>query len=115
MKSVLIRSFLIRIQSKRGKIRTRKTPNTDTSHAVPIKSPKNTSGVLLGDSIFAGFLRYSNIWYKFLDENILNGSIDNEMIQNVLWRVENIPLPQLLEYFLINCGTNNLDTDNSGK
>ena len=34
VKSVHIRSFLIRIQSECGKIRTKKTPNTDTFHAV---------------------------------------------------------------------------------
>ena len=36
MKSVRIRSFLIRVQSESGKIRTGKTRNTDTFHAMII-------------------------------------------------------------------------------
>ena len=38
-----------------------------------------------------------------------------DKIQNVSWRVENIPLPQSLEYVVISCGINNLDTDGSEK
>ena len=33
-------------------------------------------------------------------------------IQNVRWRSKNIPLPQSLRYVVINCGRNNLGTDN---
>ena len=40
--------------------------------ATLIKSSRNVSAVLLGDSIIAGFLRYPNIWYKFFDENTKN-------------------------------------------
>ena len=40
--------------------------------ATLIKSSRNVSTVLLGDSIIAGFLRYPNIWYKFFDENTKN-------------------------------------------
>ena len=80
-----------------------------------MKSSKNASTVLLGDSIVRGFLRYPNIWYKFFNENTINCGIGGDKIQNVLWRAEYIPLPQSLEYVLINCGTNNLDTDDSEK
>ena len=76
--------------------------------AALIKSSKKVSAVLLGDSIIATFLRYPNIWYKFFDENTVLCII-------VLWRVENIPLPQSLEYVVISCHTNNLDTNNSKK
>ena len=34
---IIIINNRIRIQSECGKIRTRKTPNTDTFHAVPFK------------------------------------------------------------------------------
>ena len=85
------------------------------NQAALIKSSKNASTVLLGDSIVAGFLRYPNIWYKFFNENTINCEIGGDKIQNVLWRAEYIPLPQSLEYILINCGTNNLDTNNSEK
>ena len=71
---------------------------------------KNISAILLGDSIIAGFLRYPNIWYKFFDENTINCGIGGDKIQN-----EKISLPQSLEYVVISCGTNNLDTDDSAK
>ena len=85
------------------------------NQAALIKSSKNVSTVLLGDSIVAGFFRYPNIWYKFFNENTINCGIGGDKIQNVLWRAEYIPLPQSLEYALIICGTNNLDTDDSEK
>ena len=85
------------------------------NQAALIKSSKNASTVLLGDSIVAGFLRYPNIWYKFFNENTINCGISGDKIQNILWKTEYIPLPQSLEYILINCGTNSLDTDDSEK
>ena len=66
--------------------------------AALIKSSRNVSAVLLGDSIIAGFLRYPNIWYKFFDENTINCGVGDDKVQNVLWRAKNIPLPQSLEY-----------------
>ena len=83
--------------------------------AALIKSSRKVSAVLLGDSIIAGFLRYPNICYKFFDENTRNCGVGGDKVQNVLWRVENIPLPQSLEYVIISCGTNNLDIDDSEK
>ena len=80
-----------------------------------MKSSKNASNILFGDSIVSGFPKYPNIWYKFFDENTINRGIGGDKIQNILWRAEYIPLPQSLEYVLINCGTNNLDTDDSEK
>ena len=85
------------------------------NQAALIKSSKKVSAVLLWDSITAGFLRYPNIWYKFFHENTINCGIGDDKVQNVLWGVENIPLPQSLEYVVISCGTNNLDTDDSEK
>ena len=76
---------------------------------------KSVSAILFGDSIIAGFLRYPNICYKFFDESTINCGIRGDKIQNVLSRVEKIPLPQSLEYVVISCGTNNLDTDDSEK
>ena len=55
------------------------------------------------------------MWYKFFDENTINYGIGGDKVQNVLWRAENIPLPQSLEYVVISCGTNNHDTDDSEK
>ena len=83
------------------------------NQAALIKSSKNVSAVLLGDFIVAGFLRYPNIWYIFFDESAIDCGIGGDKIQNVLWRAESIPPPQSLEYIVIICGTNNLDSDDS--
>ena len=56
----------------------------------------DTDDSLLGDSTIAGFLRYPNIWYKFFDENTINWSYSSATIS--------------LEYVVISCGTDNLDT-----
>ena len=85
------------------------------NQAAFIKSTRNVSAVLLGDSIIAGFFSYHNIWYKFFDENTINCGIGGDKVQNILWRAENIPLQQSLEYVVISCDTNNLDTDDSEK
>ena len=42
LKKSLFGVFLVHIQSKCGKIRTRKTPNTDTFHAVFFYSDHST-------------------------------------------------------------------------
>ena len=65
--------------------------------AALIKSSRNISTVLLRDSIIAGFLRYSNIWHKFFDENTIIRGVGGDEVQNVLWGPENNPLPQSLE------------------
>ena len=51
----------------------------------------------------------------FFNENTINCGSGRDKIQYVLWRTEYILLSQSLEYVLINCGTNNLDTDDSEK
>ena len=85
------------------------------NQAALIKSSKNASAVLLRDSIIADFLRYPNTWCKFFDENTIKCRIGGDKVQNVLRKTENILLPKSLEYVVISCGTNNLDTDDSEK
>ena len=85
------------------------------NQAALIKLSKRVSAVLLGDSIIAGFLRYPNIWHKFFDENTTNCGIGGDKVQNVLWRTGKIPPPQSLEYVVISCGTNKLDTEDFEK
>ena len=53
------------------------------NQAAFIKSSRNVSAVLLGDSIIAGFVRYPNIWYKFFDENTINCGVHGDKVQNV--------------------------------
>ena len=80
-----------------------------------LKAKSNTSTVVMGDSIAAGLMRYRNVWDENLYRDIVNCGIGGDKTQNVLWRSNNIRLPQSLKYVVINCGTNNLDTDNPDK
>ena len=52
------------------------------NQAVLIKSSKNVSTVLLGDSIVADFLRYRNIWYKFFNKNTINCGIGGDRLKH---------------------------------
>ena len=84
-------------------------------HVALLKAKSNTSTVVIGDSIAASLIRYKNIWDKNFNRDTVNCGIGGNKTQNVLWRSKNIPLPQSLKYVVINCGTNNLDLDNSDK
>ena len=48
-------------------------------------------------------------------KDTINCRIGGDKTQKVMWRSNNIPLPQSLKYVVINCGTNNLDTYNPDK
>ena len=59
-------------------------------------------------------MRYRNVRDKNFNRDTVNCGIGSNKTQNVLWRF-NIPLPNSLKYVVINCGMNNLDTDNPDK
>ena len=84
-------------------------------HVAILKAKSNTSTVVIGDSIAAGLIRYKNVSDKNFNRDTVNCGIGGDKTQNVLWRSKNISLPQSLKYVVINCGTNNLDTDNPDK
>ena len=68
----------------------------------------NEKLVLIGDSIIANFDKCSDIFGKFfLPFRTLSFGISGDKIQNVLWRVYNMTLPESVEYVIIYCGTNN--------
>ena len=56
-------------------------------------------------------MRYENVWDENFNRDNVNCGISGDKTQNVLWRSNNIPLPQPLKYVVINSGTNNLATD----
>ena len=86
--------------------------NKHNRHVAFLKAKRNTSTVVIGDSIAAGLIRYRNVWDENFYRDTINYGIGGNKTQNVWWRSNNIPLPQSLKYVVINCGTNNLDTDN---
>ena len=84
-------------------------------HAALLKAKTNTPTVVIGGSIAAGLMRYRNVWDKYFNKDTINCRIGGDKTQKVMWRSNNIPLPQSLKYVVINCGTNNLDTYNPDK
>ena len=71
---------------------------------------KNAKLVLLGDSIIANFDKCSDIFDTFfLSFCAGNFGISGDKLENVFWRVCNMTLPAPVEYFIIQCGTKNLE------
>ena len=89
--------------------------NKHNRYVALLKAKSNTSTVVIGDSVAAGLMRYRNVWGKKFNRDTGNCGIGGNKTQNVLWRYNNITLPQSLKYVVINCDTNNLDTDNPGE
>ena len=70
----------------------------------------NNETVLIGDSIFANFGKYRDIWNKFFNKT-LNLSVGGNRIEHALWRVSNGGLPRSASHVVILIGTNNLQRD----
>ena len=81
------------------------------NHCFKSKDSK-PSTLLLGDSIVAGLSRYPNVWDEcFAQINALNLGIGGDCIENVLWRVIDLPLLLSVKNVIILCGTNNISID----
>ena len=57
-------------------------------------------------------MSYKNVWDENFNGDTVSYGTSGDKTKNVLWRSKNIPLPQSLKYVVINCSTNNLDTEN---
>ena len=66
--------------------------------------------IIIGDSIATGLSRCSNVWETFFKE-LLNLGISGDRTHHILWRVEQLPLPNHLKYVIIHCGTNIINKD----
>ena len=89
--------------------------NKHDRHVALLKAKSNTSTVVIANSIAAGLMNYRNVWEEYFNRDTVNCEIGGDNTKNILWRSNNIPLPQPLKYVVINCGANNLDTDNPGE
>ena len=68
--------------------------------------------IIIRDSIAAGLNQYPSAWKKYLEPlKTLNYCIGGDRVQNVLWRVQNLPVISSLKNVVILCGTNNLLQD----
>ena len=66
--------------------------------------------VLLGASIVRNLSRYPSVWDRHLQSfNTVNCGIGGDRTQHVLWRAENLYLPNSVHVVVIHCGTNNID------
>ena len=73
---------------------------------------KSFKSVVIRDSLMAELHRYYKIWNNFFKPtDALNCGIGGEKVQNVLWRVQNLPISSSLKNVAILCGTNNLHQD----
>ena len=73
---------------------------------------KNFKSILIGDSLMPGLNRYYKIRNNFFKPiDALNCGIGGDKVQNVLWRVQNLPISSSLKNAVILCGTNNLLQD----
>ena len=86
--------------------------NKNNRHVALLQAKSNALTVVIGDSIAAGLMRYRNVWDENFNRDTVNCGIGGDKPQNVLWRSNNILLPQSLKYVVINCGKKNLDMDN---
>lgn len=67
--------------------------------------------IILGDSLVAELSRYPDIWNLLKPLNVINCGIKGDHIENVLWRVGRLYLPDSVKCAIISCGTNNMDDD----
>ena len=80
-------------------------------HCFRIKDSKPNT-LLLGGSIVACLCRYPNVWNEyFAQKNVLNLGIGGDLVENVLWRAIDLPLPSFVKNVVILCGTNNISID----
>ena len=79
---------------------------------VGISKSSNSKIIIIGDSIAYGLSRYPKVWHRyFAKKSTLNLGIPGDKTQHVLWRLENVSLPDTLEYAVVHCGCNNLSDD----
>ena len=70
--------------------------------------------IIIWESTAAGLNRYGSVCMKYLEPlKTLNCGIGGDRVQNVLWRVQNLPVISSLKNVVILCGTNNLLQDSS--
>ena len=67
--------------------------------------------VLLGDSLTAGLSRYPQAWALFNNHKVTNCGIRGDRIENGLWRVDRMFLPNTVSSAVIAYGINNMNED----
>ena len=73
---------------------------------------KSFKFILINGSLMAGLHCYCKIWNNFFKPiDALNCGIGGNRVQNLLWRVQNLPISSSLNNAVILCGTNNLQQD----
>ena len=66
--------------------------------------------VLLGASLVRNLSRYPSVWGRHLEDfNAVNCGIGGDRTQHVLWRADNLYLPDSVSVVVLHCGTNNID------
>ena len=74
---------------------------------------ENINSIIIGYSIAAGLKRYSKIWNNLFGNRFINLGISGGSVENIIWRVRDIPFLSSLKNVVILCGTNNINKDSS--
>ena len=80
------------------------------NHCFQVKH-ENISSIIIGDSIVAGLMWYTNIWKNLFGNSFINLGISGDRVENVLWRARDLPFLPSLKNVAILCGTNNFKKD----
>ena len=70
--------------------------------------------MVIGNSIVARLRRCPTIWRNFFSQyKTINLGIGGDLVENVLWCINNMVLPKSVRSVVIHCGMSNIDTSSS--
>ena len=70
--------------------------------------------MVIGNSIVARLRRCPTIWRNFFSQyKTINLGIGGDLVENVLWCINNMVLPKSVRSVVIHCDTNNIGTSSS--
>ena len=74
------------------------------------------SMVEIGDSVVAGLRCYPTVWRDFILRcKTINLGIGGDQVENFLWHINDTVLPKSIRSVVIQCDTNNIDTNSSNE
>ena len=72
---------------------------------------ENMNSIIIGDSIVAGLMRYTNVWNNLCGNRFINLGISGDCLENVIWHARDIPFLLFLKNVVILCGAININKD----
>ena len=72
---------------------------------------ENMNSIIIGDSIVAGLMRYTNVWNNLCGKRFISLGISGDCLENVIWHARDIPFLPFLKNVVILCGAININKD----